>query len=292
MANPAAPAIRQQHPVLAFAQLDVTVEKILQVVAHSLQVVRVVLHEIAPLGARAQRHVRLDTHNAHCARRRIHTVVDDIPIDDAIVRSRDRQGESLLALTQRIFCALALGNVVGCTGHPHGFAAGVAKALPARMNPADRAVAQNEPILDLELRSDACDLVVNALLQRGNVVGMDVDQRAEFGAGGEVRIGLQLEDFTHHRRHEKLVACQIPNPVPLFRAGGRDHVAFFRLAQRIFCAAVGIDVADRSGESQRFTLRVTHAKPARAYPMPAAVLVLHAVLDRVRGRTTVQMRLH
>jgi hypothetical protein len=137
--------------VVADAHLVAALEVAADVSGVSLGVVRVDLQQTHPLGARVHLRVRLDAGDRHRASRRVHAVVDDVPVEDAVVRAGDGEREALLALAQRSLGLAPLGDVDGRPGHPLGAPAAVAKALGAVHHPANLAVA-DDAVLDVEPR--------------------------------------------------------------------------------------------------------------------------------------------
>jgi hypothetical protein len=84
-----------------------------------------------PLVVRAHDDARVDAGDAHRTLGGEHAVVGDVPVEDAVVGALDRAREPLLALAQRLLCALALGDVQRRACDAFGPAVGVAEALAA-----------------------------------------------------------------------------------------------------------------------------------------------------------------
>ena len=167
------------------------------------------------------------------------------------------------------------------------------KHLPARMNPANRAVAQDDPVLDLELRGHGPPGDRRpAFAARPSRRDESLISSPNSCARRELHVGRQVENFLHHRRHEQLVGGQVPDPVAFVRAGHRDHVALFRLAQRSSarrCASISLtEPAIRSGCPSASR---THRPRARTQcQLPSSTL--HSILDRIRRRPAGKVRVH
>ena len=152
-AHPAPAAVAVPHPAVGLLHVMAALRLAAKVPLHRRLVVRMDVEQRQPLVVRAHDEARFDAGDAHRPLGGEHAVIDDVPVEDAVVGALDRAREPLLALAQRLLGALALGDVQRRTCHAVGPAIGVAEALAAAGDPAHHAAGRvDDAVFDVQAR--------------------------------------------------------------------------------------------------------------------------------------------
>ena len=223
----------------------------------------------------------------------VHAVVDDVPVDDAVLGTRHRQREALLRQAQRLLGLFAIVDIDHRAGHAIRLAVGIADAQCAHANPAVLAVVVPHAIVasrrPASRRPGARECPRRAAARRPDArAAMRRDRPAAAARGPAAGPAARARAPTR-------TPCRPRDPSPTRRRPSQPPRAHKRSSTQ------------RSDSSARLRASMSDTDPAMRSGSPAAsrthrprtrtqrylvVGMAHPPLAFVRRRQAVQVRLH